>query len=50
MKFTVDENLPSIAAAVLRKQGHDALLVLDQVAAGTAVVHDYAMFRSAIPG
>ncbi len=36
MKFKIDENLPATAAAVLRKQGHDALLVLDQVAAGTA--------------
>ena len=36
MKFKIDENLPASVAAVLRRQGHDTLLVLDQVAAGTA--------------
>ncbi|MFN8548263.1 MAG: DUF5615 family PIN-like protein [Candidatus Eisenbacteria bacterium] len=36
MKFKIDENLPVAAAAALRRHGHDAVPVLDQVAAGTS--------------
>jgi predicted nuclease of predicted toxin-antitoxin system len=34
MKFKLDENLPTRAVEVLRAAGHDAVHLLDQVAAG----------------
>ena len=34
MRFKLDENLPAQAAEVLRTAGHDAVHLLDQVAAG----------------
>jgi len=36
MKFKLDENVPSRAVDLIRQRGHDVLLVLDQVPAGTA--------------
>lgn len=35
MQFLIDENLPSEVAEVLRQAGHDAVMVLDCVHAGT---------------
>ena len=36
MRFKIDENLPLLAAQLLRESGHDAITVLDQQMGGTA--------------